>query len=169
MNIDTHRACENNRPTLTGCVEGFMKRKAHIKVISLHAIEAFPTASVTSSAICEHISRMQASVHIYRINAPLRVFNIDESGVSFKYMIGRRRLLRTGPIQYKMIETVARTVGKLDHVTTMSVIGAIGRLYKQFVVFPGRGLHYRTVLWRRTTKPHWTPRLILLQARHRRC
>lgn len=36
-------------------------------------------------------------------------------------------------------------VGKLDHVIMMSIVSAIGRVYKQVLVFQGRDLHYQAV------------------------
>lgn len=62
-------------------------RNLHLKLRALHGIEAFRSGAFTSAAICEEISQMNATVNQYAMNTPIRIFNIDESGVSFKYMI----------------------------------------------------------------------------------
>lgn len=74
-------------------MEGFIKPNSQLKVISLQDIEACWTDTITSSAIREHIRRMKTACNRYGINTPLLLFHNEESGSSFKDMIGLRRLL----------------------------------------------------------------------------
>ena len=71
-------------------------------------------------------------------NVPYRERSVDESGVSLSSMTGRQRRAAFGPNLKTLIHTVSKTVGKLDHVTVMSVVSAMGRMYKPILVFPGK-------------------------------
>lgn len=80
---------------------------------------------------------MKAALNRYNIASLQYIINIGESGVSFKDIVGRKRCYGMDPRQDKIMHTVAQTVGKLDHVTVVSVVHVMGRLFKPISVFRG--------------------------------
>lgn len=135
----------NEKKVSKSWVNGFLKRHPQLKVFPMQYIENPRTAGATREHIAEHIARVQCAIEIYAIKSLNFKFNIDESGISFKRLLGCKRRYAVGPRAEKIVHTVANTVGKLDHVTMMSVVTTMGRVYEHIIVFPGRELHYLTV------------------------
>lgn len=78
-------------------MEGFLKRHTHLKGHALQSIEVRGKAEVRADQICERIARLCSAIVRYNIRSPRYVINIDESGVSFKEMNGRKRIFSVGP------------------------------------------------------------------------
>lgn len=73
-----------------GLLDGFIKQHEILKVVALQSVDASHTDACTSEYICEHIARIITVVSRYNISTPKSIFDIDESGLSFKYMTGRK-------------------------------------------------------------------------------
>lgn len=142
--IAPRRNCDaENFKVSRGWLKGFLMSHQTLKAMVIQSIECCGTEATTANNIWEHIARIKAEAQSYNIESPLYIFNIEESGVSFKDMTGRK----TYGIEPRknIIHTVARTVGKLEHVKLMSVVTGVCRTYKPLFVFPGMQLHHRTV------------------------
>lgn len=113
-----------------GWLDGFLNINEHLKVDALHSVESTRTDAITSDCCHEQIVRIKAAIKRYKIATPNLIINTDESGVSFKDIKGRKKRYGVGPRENKIIQTVERTAGKLDHVKMVSVVNGMGRNFK---------------------------------------
>ena len=124
----------------------FIKRNPTLSIRSVRAIESRRIQAVTRRKVGEHIARMQAAMDRFNVHDARRIFNIEESGVSFRTLA--RKILRKGITtrdkQYAFSSLVS-TKGNLDRVTVLCVVNAAGESFKPAVVFPGKQPHYRRV------------------------
>ena len=100
---------------------------------------------VTSANVAEHIARVPEAMRRFRIYDLRFIFNLDESGVSFKNMAGRSLRKGVGPSGARLQSKAVITKGKLERVTVMCVVNAAGESFKPVIVYPGKQPHFRRV------------------------
>lgn len=162
-NICTEREDENEVCLTRRRLNGFLKRHKHLKVQAMQSIDTCRTDELWAEQIREDISKLRSVMKRYNIKYRHYVISIDESRVSFKAMIGRKRKFAVGPGNEKITHSVVRKVGKLEHWTLMSVASGIGRTYKPVFVFPGKELHYRKVGSDKQNPLNWLPHCYFYQ------
>ena len=143
--VGTSPRLENDKTTSLSWLNGFLVRHSNIDVKPLQGIECKRTDAVTMGHIGEHISRVKAALMRYNIREPRFIFNLDESGASFKKVTGRSLRKAVTTNSHTAIAVVCRTKGKLDHITVMSVANSAWVTLKYVVVYPGREVHHRVV------------------------
>lgn len=77
-------------------LDGFLKRNKTFKVVALHSVESSRAEEITAEHCCKQIARIIAAIKRYNITKPILIFNIDEWGVSFKDMTGRKSSFGSG-------------------------------------------------------------------------
>ena len=146
---------KTSRPLQLGCSTqtlsktsmcNLIERNLTLSIRLVRAIESRLIQAVTRRNVGEHIARMQAAMDRYNVHDARRIFNIDESGVSFRTMAGKRlrKGITTRDKQYAF-SSLVRTKGSLDRVTVLCVVNAAGERFKPAIVFPGKQPHYRRV------------------------
>lgn len=129
-------------------VKNFADRN-HLAYRKVQQVEAARINAVTEEHICEHIARVQAAIKRYGIRSASQIVNMDQSGMSFKKMVGRS--LRKGFVsnnkgnKSSALQKTLSAKGNLDRVTIMPVVSACGKAFKPVVVYPGKLPHYRKV------------------------
>ena len=126
-------------------VGGFLKRHPELAIRSVKVIESKRVEAVTRQNVCEHISRLQETMNRYGITEARRVFNLDESGVSFRKMGHCSCRKVVGLENNNFVCSLVRTKGNLDRLTVMCVVNAAGEQYKPVVVYPGKKAHFRRI------------------------
>lgn len=126
-------------------VTGFLSRHVEIELKNMQKVEASHVTAVTRERVSEHLARCKALYERYHINDGRRIFNIDQTGISFKSMRGRCMHKGIGPVEKNIVTTGAATKGNLSFVTVMPVINAAGQALKPVIVFPGVQPHWRRV------------------------
>lgn len=69
--------------------------------------------------------------------------SLDESGISFKNMIGRSNRKGIGERNLRLYKKVSKGKGNLNRMTVMAVVNADGQSIKLVVVIPEKQAHYR--------------------------
>lgn len=89
---------------------------------------------MTNEPIAEHRSRMNASQERYSIKHPRFIFNLDETGISYKQIAGRILRKAVGPTSHKLVTKLVKTMGNLKQIPVMSVVIAAGMELKPVIV-----------------------------------
>ena len=100
---------------------------------------------VTRANIAEHIARVQEAMRRFHIYDPRFIFNLEESGVSFKNIPWRSLQKGIGPSEARLQSKAVIKKGKLVRVTVMCVVNAAGESFKPVIVYPGKQPHFRRV------------------------
>lgn len=144
---------DNNKPS-NRWVKRFSQRHG-LSYRRVQQVEGVRVDAVKHDVVAEHIARMEAVYKRYNIKHARQLVNMDQSGSSFKKMVGRS--LRKGMVpsddsaKALALQKTLATRGSLDRVTVMPVVSADGHAYKPCVVYPGKHAHYRTVNGRKET------------------
>lgn len=114
----------------------------------MQQVEDVRVAAVTKENVAEHISRVQAAIKRYNIKSAKQIVNMDQSGISFKKMVGRslRKGFRDNSKGNKStVQNTLSAKGNLDRVTLMPVVAAHGSAFTPCVIYPGKQPHFRKV------------------------
>ena len=83
INLGDHDPSDN-------CIDNFIERNG-VKYMTVQAVEDKRLAAITPTIVSEHIARIQAAIDRYNIRDSKFIFNIDQSGSSFKRTLWKHR------------------------------------------------------------------------------
>lgn len=89
----------------------------------------------TIEITAQHVARVQAVMEEHNIKDGSRIFNIDETGISFKHLLthcNQQGIVETANTGTTML---SQTRGALDHVKLMPVVSADGNAYNLLFCF----------------------------------
>ena len=133
----------NDRPS-DQWIKSFSNRH-NLSCRNAQCIENKRVEAMSAANVAEHIARVQAACKRYNIKDGSRVFNMDQSGISFAKMCGRSLRKAVTPENIKPVQIAVRTKGNLERVTIMPVVSASGQTYTPVIVFPGKQAQFRRV------------------------
>ena len=87
--------CSTQTPSKTW-MYNFIKRIPTLSIRSVRAIQSQRIQAVTRRNVVEYIAKMQAAMDRFNMHDTRRIFNTDESGVSFRTMAGKS-LIKASP------------------------------------------------------------------------
>ena len=114
------------RPLSKARLNGFLHRRPGLSVQAVRCLASDRLKLITCANVAEHISRVQEAMRHFRIYNPHFIFNLDESGVSFKNMARRSLRKGVGPSGARLQSKAVITKGKLERVTVMCVVNDTG-------------------------------------------
>lgn len=134
----------NCRPSFPW-IRRFVKRHRELELKASRPVEMLRTRAVRPDVLAAHFVRTEAIYAKYNIRDSRQVFNIDETGVSFRDLSRGRCIRAAGSSQSEVVSAGARFRGNIDHVTLMPVVSADGSAYTPLVVIPGKRAPWKKV------------------------
>lgn len=90
--------------------------------------------NLTIHNVCEHTACAQAAIKQYNIKDSVHIFNIDESGITFKFLCCTSLRKGVGRSSKHIYHLEITTKRNWDRVTSMYVFSAAGKAYSLGVV-----------------------------------
>lgn len=139
---ERHKAINfvDNRPSRIW-VYSFINRHKDIDLQSPSPVEDRRTKAVNPENFAKHIVRFETVAEKNGINDPRFMFNLDESGISFRNSGGKAHRKGVGKVCQNLIVKYLTVKVSIDHVTVMPVVSASGSVVNPIVVYPEKTRH----------------------------
>lgn len=124
--------------------EKFIKR-LNLQYSGVRGNEGAHIDALTNQHGAEHLPCVSDTMKRYNIREAWQIFNMDETGHSFKRLVERSLRKVIGPKGRNLTLHASKTKGNLESVTVMPVLSASGTRYKPVVMYTGKQVHYRKV------------------------